>query len=181
VAPPTLFHLEGTPPQRASPAPRRESRSAPILTDLSFDLSPTVCYGGCGAMIERYMYDAVRRAAGVRRPARGLFVTRHFFTLSGLERLIRPLRTDFLTGTPKRIESALTHTKQSTEALPNRDTNTTPKTFNVAHLFRGEAVRPRPANLLPKIDRPAHRAYTVASRTDRSPEATKEKPSWTNP
>ncbi len=83
-------------------------------------------------MTERYMYGAINDRATAGRPVPRPLVTRHWPALPALSLEGRPqeppnesLFTVFLTGTPKQLEIAVTHTKQTTEAVSNRDKNTT--------------------------------------------------------
>ncbi len=65
----------------------------------------------------------------------GSLVTRHLPALRPPLRANGSFATVFLTGTPKQLEIAANHTKQSTEVIPNRDKNTTLQTaMNAAEM-----------------------------------------------
>jgi hypothetical protein len=83
-------------------------------------------------MTERYMYGAINDPAETARPLPGLLVVTGRTKSSALPALSLEgnpsvaVKGQFLTGTPKQLEIHVTHTKQNTEVVSNRDTNTTP-------------------------------------------------------
>jgi hypothetical protein len=64
------------------------------------------------------------------------------------------LATGFLTGTRKQLETAATETKQTIEAVSNRDTNTTPRTAIDAREMAGPDQRAQQAAPLRPDNRP---------------------------
>ncbi len=71
-------------------------------------------------MTERYMYGAIKAAA---QPARSLPAPLVRAEAASAAEWV----TDFLTRTPKQLKIPVSHTKQTTAPIPNRDTNTTPR------------------------------------------------------